>query len=151
MTLATKREYSNEHRIYAYLFDAVIECGIVLYPIVLGVNLAQITHSDIVVYLWTALAIVVMVFGSFLYRMLCMYLWNGQTVGKRAYNMRLIDAETGTVPSWQKILGRQLFFGFIYAAFGIFAIITDLVLINSRDDTKSLADLVVETEVVKVD
>jgi uncharacterized RDD family membrane protein YckC len=81
---------------------------------------------------------------SVLYGMIVVYLWhkNGQTPGKKAYEIKVVDAKTLKAPSWSKSLLRYIMF--LFSATSIIGLLFPLF----RKDKKALHDILSGTCVI---
>ena len=85
---------------------------------------------------------------SFLYTLLTPILWNGYTIGKRLCGIRIVKVSDGRPPTLGTMLLRNVVGALIYGVtFGI-AIIVSATMVGSREDKRSLHDLIADTEVV---
>jgi uncharacterized RDD family membrane protein YckC len=101
-TILTYRLAALGSRILAHILDLMILMG-VLYAVVM-ITSAVFYRDQMIA---GTIAAVAMIVGSFLYFILLEGIWNGQTLGKKAMNLRVRMAD-GTPVTFTGALGRNL-------------------------------------------
>jgi len=129
-------------RIVATIIDTLILIGYSIFAGILTGILSKLSEETSMTYIY----VIILFLPVLLYNLLMEMLFNGQTVGKIARNIRVVKVD-GTQPSLSSYLMRWLFRFFeIFPCFGSIAIIT--MIVNRRG--QRLGDIAAGTTVVKL-
>ena len=151
----------TKHRVAAYLVDFVIT-GLItaivcfLFSIdIYGIIIDVIAGFSISLSLSDIIAVYRSIFISTLlitaYYTLVPFLFDGQTLGKRFFRIKVVN-EKGEKASLKRLFIREVFGKYLlnFVSF-FFGHIISFVLLQSRNDKKSIADILAATIVVDVD
>ena len=151
----------TKHRVAAYLVDFVIT-GLItaivcfLFSIdIYGIIIDVIAGFSISLSLSDIIAVYRSIFISTLlitaYYTLVPFLFDGQTLGKRFFRIKVVN-ERGEKASLKRLFIREVFGKYLlnFVSF-FFGHIISFVLLQSRKDKKSIADILAATIVIDVD
>ena len=151
----------TKHRVAAYLVDFVIT-GLItaivclLFSIdIYGIIVDVIAGFSISLSLSDIIAVYRSIFISTLlitaYYTLVPFLFDGQTLGKRFFRIKVVN-EKGEKASLKRLFIREVFGKYLlnFVSF-FFGHIISFVLLQSRNDKKSIADILAATIVIDVD
>ena len=148
----------TKHRLAAYIVDFVVT-GVITAIICLlfsidiyGIIIDIIAGIDIQLNLKDVIAMYRSIFISTLlvcaYFTLVPFLFNGQTLGKKIFKIKVVN-ERGERASLKRLFIREIFGKFLlnFVSF-FFGHLISFVLLQSRNDKKSIADILAATIVV---
>lgn len=137
---------SRGSRLAASLIDGIVAC-VLMIPIFVSAVMADASGGE------SAALGGALIFGSgvlliaFVVYQLSMLVREGQTIGKKAMNVRIVDYHSGDVPGWGKLLGMRYGLNSVLGNIPLYTLI-DILLIFG-EERRCIHDYLAGTKVVE--